>query len=100
MDEARVSVVAEVQRREVEEVNDQDELGPVEVRANEEHDECEVEEVVGDEMASNTGGGMNMARIGREEVGNVATLKNEEDDPAIMSVHCIRENPDSSQTYQ
>jgi hypothetical protein len=74
-------MVAEVKRSEVEEVNNQDEFGPVEVRANKEHDECKVEEVVDDEVASHAGSGIDMARVGRKEVTNVASLENEEDDP-------------------
>lgn len=54
------------------------------MRADEEHDKGEVEEVVEDEVASNAGGGMNMSGIRREEVANVATLKDEEDDPNMV----------------
>jgi hypothetical protein len=43
--------VAEVERGQVEEVDDQDELGPYEVGSDEEHDEAEVEEIVRDEVA-------------------------------------------------
>jgi hypothetical protein len=50
VDEARVGVVAEVERREVGEVEQQHDLGPDEVRAHEEHDEGEVQQVVDDEV--------------------------------------------------
>lgn len=50
VDEARVRVVAEVEGREVGKVEDQQDLGPDKVRAHKEHDEAEVEEVVGDEV--------------------------------------------------
>ena len=86
VDEARVRVVAEVERGEVEEVEDEDDLGPVEVRADEEHDKGEVEEVVHDEVASHAGGGVDVGGVGREEVGNVAALEDEEHDPG-----CVRE---------
>lgn len=81
MDEARVSVVAEVQRAQVEEVEDEEQLSPVEVRADKEHDEGEVEEVVQNEVASNARRSVHNVGIGGEEMGNVAALENEEDDP-------------------
>jgi len=42
MDGAGVLVVAEVQRRQVEEVDDEDQLGPAEVGTHEEHDKGKV----------------------------------------------------------
>jgi hypothetical protein len=81
VDETRVGVVAEVQRREVEEVEDENDLGPVEVGADKEHHKRKVQQVVGDEVASNAGGGVHMGRVGREEVSNVAALEDEENDP-------------------
>lgn len=44
--------MAEVERRQVEEVDDQDQLSPDEVGSDEEHDEGKVEEVVEDEVAA------------------------------------------------
>lgn len=81
VDEARVRVVAEVERGEVEEVEDDDDLGPGKVRADKEHDKGKVEEVVEDEVATDAGGGVR--RLGRlgEEVTNVAGLQHEENDP-------------------
>ena len=46
-------IVAEVEGGEIEEVDDQYDLGPYEVGANEQHDKCKLEEVVDDEMTSN-----------------------------------------------
>lgn len=81
MDEARVRVVAEVERGEVEEVENDNDLGPGKVRADKEHDKGKVEEVVEDEVATDAGGGVR--RLGRlgEEVTNVAGLQHEENDP-------------------
>ena len=81
MDKSRIRVVAEVQGGEVDEVENQDNLSPVEVGADKEHDESEVEEVVEDEVASDAGGSMNDVRVAREEVTNVTGLENEEDNP-------------------
>lgn len=52
MDKARRGRVAEIERRQVEEVDDQNQLSPDEVGSDEEHDECEMEEVVEDEVAA------------------------------------------------
>jgi hypothetical protein len=82
MDEAWVGVVAEVQERQVEEVEHQEELGPVKVGSDKEHDEAEMEQVVQDEVAANAGGGVNDIAVGREEVADVTCLENEKDDPA------------------
>jgi hypothetical protein len=73
--------VAEVQRRQVEEVDDQEQLGPDEVGAHEEHDEAEVEEVVGNEVAADVRGGLDIVGVGGEELKDVAGLEEEEDDP-------------------
>lgn len=53
VDEARVGVVAEVEGREIGKVEHQNNLSPVEVRSNEEHDEGEVQQVVGNKVATN-----------------------------------------------
>ena len=44
--------MTEVERRQVEEVDDQDHLSPNEVGSDKEHDEGEVEEGVDDEVAA------------------------------------------------
>lgn len=88
MDKARVSVVAEVQRGQVEEIQDKDDLGPDEVGANEEHDPCELEKVVEDEVAANAGGCVDVGVVGREEGPDVADLENEEDEPVFGQYAC------------
>lgn len=42
MDESRMCVVAEIEGRQVEEIDDQNHLGPNEVSANKQHDECKL----------------------------------------------------------
>lgn len=85
VDEARVGVVAEVEARQVDEVEDEDDLGPVEMRADKEHDEGEVEEVVEDEVAADAGGGVDGVGVLGEQVGDVAELEDEEEDPVGVS---------------
>lgn len=80
VDEARVGVVAEGEGREVEEVDDQDKLGPAKVGAGEEHDEGKVQEVVQDEVRAYCGGGIDLFDVGREEMQNIADLQDEQDD--------------------
>lgn len=53
----------------------------MEVRSDKEHDKGEVEEVVEDEVAPNAGGSMNNVRVAREEVADVTSLEEEEDNP-------------------
>lgn len=88
VDEAGVGVVAEVQGREVEEVQDQEQLGPCEVAADKEHDEGEMKEVVGDKVTADGAGGVDGIDITREEVANVADLEDENGEPGgqIVSV--------------
>ena len=81
VDEAWVSVVAEVQGAQVEEVENEQQLGPAKVGSNEEHDEAKVEEVVDDEVGAHTRSGVHVVGIGGEEVRNVAKLHDEENDP-------------------
>jgi hypothetical protein len=81
VDKSGVGVVTEVERGKIDEVENQDNLGPVEVRADKEHDKGEVEEVVEDEMASDAGGSVNDVRVTREEMSDVASLEDEEDNP-------------------
>ena len=66
MDEPWMSVVTEVEGGKVEEVDDQDDLSPDEVAADEEHDEGELEEVVDYEVASNTRGCVDIIGVGGE----------------------------------
>ncbi len=83
VDEARVGVVAEVERDEVDEVGDEHHLGPVKVRVDKEPDKEGVEEVVDDEVAADARGGVDNVGVAREEVANVAELEDEEDDPVV-----------------
>ena len=53
----------------------------MEVRADKEHDEAKVEEVVQDEVASDAGGGVDRVGVAGEEVGDVAKLEDEQADP-------------------
>jgi len=73
--------VAEVERRKVEEVDDQEHLSPDEVGADEEHDPAKVEEIVGDEVAAHVCCGLNSVGFGREQMPDVASLENEENNP-------------------
>lgn len=81
VDEARVRVVAEVERRQVGEVDDQDELSPAKVGAHKQHDKGEMQKVVEDEVRSDAGGGVDIVAVAREEVTDVADLEDEENDP-------------------
>ena len=81
VDEARVGVVAEVQRSKVEEVEDEKDLSPDEVVVDEEEDESRVQDVVGDEVATHGAGGVDSLDVGGEEVGYIADLEDEEGEP-------------------
>lgn len=81
MDQLGVGVVAEVQRAEVEEVEDEDQLGPAEIGPHKEHDEGKVEKVVEDEVAAHAGGGVDVVGIAREETADVAGLEDEQENP-------------------
>lgn len=81
MDEAWVGIVAEVQQSQVRKVENEKQLGPVEVGADKKHDKAEVEEVVEDKVTADARGGVdNFLRLG-EEVANVAKLEDKEHDP-------------------
>lgn len=81
VDETGIRVVAEVERREIEEVENENNLGPVEMRLDKEHDKGEMEEIVQDEVASDAGGGIDDVRVAREEVAYVTSLEDEEENP-------------------
>lgn len=83
VDKAGRGRVAEVERRQVEEVDDQDQLSPNEVGSDKEHDESEMEEVVEDEVAANGRCGLDMVGVGREQVPDVASLEHKEHNPSI-----------------
>lgn len=52
MNESWGGVMTEVERGKVEEIDDQYNLGPYEVRSNEQHDECKLQEIVKNEVTS------------------------------------------------
>lgn len=81
VDEPWVGVVAEVERAEVEEIENQNDFSPVEVGANKEHDKGEMEQVVHDEVAADASRGVDDVGIRGEQMANVASLENEEYDP-------------------
>lgn len=60
VNESRVCIVTEVQRRQIDEVDDQNYFSPYEVTSNKEHDECKLQEIVEDEMTSNTSSCLDM----------------------------------------
>lgn len=76
-------MVAEGQRAQVEEVDDQDELGPDEVAADEEHDEGKVQQVVRDEVGPDGAGRVHLLEVAREEVHDITNLEEEQDDAGI-----------------
>lgn len=81
MDKARENLVAEVERGEIEKVENQHDLSPHEVATDEKHNERELQEVVEDEVASNSGGSVDIVCVGREQMPDIANLKDEEQDP-------------------
>lgn len=86
MDEARVRAVAEVQRREVDEVEQQHHLGPGEVRMHEQPHETRVQQVVDDEVAAHRARRVDVLELAGEEVPDVDGLEDEEADP--MRANC------------
>lgn len=78
-------MVAEGQRAEVEEVDNQDELSPDEVAANEEHDEGKVQQVVRDEVGADGASRVHLLDVAREKVPHVADLRDEQDDAGLVS---------------
>ena len=91
--------MAEIQARQVEEVDDQDDLRPDEVAADEEHDEGELKEVVEDEVGSNGCGGVDVVSVGGEQVPDIADLEDEQEDPKKLLV-CRYENGVCAEAYQ
>jgi len=78
MDEARVSVVSKVERGKVDEVDDEDYLGPNEVGVDEEEDKDRVENVVDNEVAAYGSCSRRDGAVRGEEMRDVAKLKDEE----------------------
>lgn len=73
--------MAEVQRREVDEVHDQQKLSPPKMTADEEHYEGKCEEVVEDEVRSDRSSSLDIMGIGREHMPLVSDLEDEENNP-------------------
>ena len=73
--------MTEVEGGQVEEVDNQKDLGPNEVGANEEHNKAEMQEVVENEVASNTSSSVDVGIVIREEVPCVTDLKEKEGEP-------------------
>jgi hypothetical protein len=87
VDQSRMSVVTEIQGRQVEEVDNQEHLSPVEMSSNEEHNEAELKEVVENEVASHACSGMDMVGVIREEMPHVSDLEEEESKPVdVISI--------------
>lgn len=66
VDESWQGWVTEIEGWKVEEVDNQDDLSPDEVWSDKEHDKGELEEIVEDEMASDTCCGVHIGEIGGE----------------------------------
>ncbi len=64
MNESWMSRVTKVERGEIEEVENQDELGQVEARPDKEHDECKLEEIIKDKMTPNGSSSVDKFSIG------------------------------------
>lgn len=86
MDESGVRIMAEVERGEVDEVEDQGGLGQDEVRADEEHHPGEMEQVVDNEVASHGACCMDCLGRGGEEVTDITKLQDENDEPEDANI--------------
>jgi len=83
--------VAEVQEGQIEEVEDQDDLSPDKVSSNEEHDECELKEVIEDEVGTNSSSSLDMGGGIGEEVPHVCDLEEEQSEPVERQDNLIQE---------
>ena len=86
VDGTRRGAVAEVGEGEVEEVDDDEQLGEPEVGADPEVDEAEEEEVGGDVVGSDVGGGGNVDGVARVEGVGVDELEEHDENPSGGSV--------------
>jgi hypothetical protein len=77
VDEARVGRVPEVERAQVDEVENDQELGPAKEVAHEQHDKGKVEQVVEDKVAADGAGRVEQRRLTGPKVGDVAALSDE-----------------------
>lgn len=83
VDETWVSRVSEIERRQIEEVNHENEFCPDKVRTGEEHNESECKKVVNNKVASNSCSCVDRVRVGGEQVPDIADLEDEQEDPKI-----------------
>jgi len=81
VDPARALAVAKVGKREVEEVDNEQELCEPKVTPHKEIDKAEQEQVVGDEVAANVCGKVDRRRAGRVQCIRVAELQRKENEP-------------------
>jgi hypothetical protein len=78
---SRLCIVAEVEGRKLEEIDNQNDLRKDKVSADEQHDECELKEIVEDKMTSDTSGSLDIGFFGGEQMPQVADLHEENDKP-------------------
>lgn len=81
VDEARRGRVAEVGKRQIEEIDYEQQLSEPKVRAHPQMDEAEEEEVVRDKVGADVGGGGDVDGVGGVEGVGVDELQDEEDEP-------------------
>lgn len=78
----------EIERGEVEEVDDQHELGNPEMSVHPEHDEAKVEQVVCNKVGTDIGSGVDI--LARVEMVHVGNLKSNQDDPVDVDDDMIQ----------
>ena len=64
MDETRRLRVTEISRREIEEIDDEQNFRDPEVASDPQHDEAEEHEIAGDEVRADVGGGRHVDAVG------------------------------------
>jgi len=83
--------MTEVQEGQIEEVDDQDDLSPDEVSSNEEHDECELEKVIEDEVGTNSSSSLDMSSGIGKEVPHVCDLEEKQSEPVERQDDLVQE---------
>ena len=78
VDQQSVCVLSKVADRHVGQVYAHEELSPAEVRADKEHDEGKVEEVVEDVVGCRVGGIFHLCRIRRKQMAHVDDLRDKQ----------------------
>jgi hypothetical protein len=86
---SRLRIVAEVEGGKLEEIDNQNDLREDEVSADEQHDECELKEIVEDKMTSDTSGGLDIGFFRGEQVPQVADLHEENDKPDKYQISTV-----------